>query len=179
VLDAGADTLAVIKVNMPASTRVLICGAGPDALPVARVLSELDWQVEIVDHRAAFARKERFPASCQVTLSRPEALRESVDLENIDAVVIMSHHLENDCEYLRQVSGCGIRYVGLLGPAARRERLCAMAGCDDGQVYGPVGLDIGAELPSAIALSVAAEIHAILNDRDGLPLTRRVDGGDS
>ncbi|MFC1688040.1 XdhC family protein [Pseudomonadota bacterium] len=178
-LDAGVDTLSIIEIHMPARTRVLICGAGPDALPVARVLSELDWEVEIVDHRSAFARQERFPRSCRVTLTRPDRLGESIDLTGMDAVVIMSHHLENDSEYLKQVSTHGIPYIGALGPKARRDRLCEMAACTDLQVYGPVGLDIGAELPSAIALSVAAEIHAVLNHRDGLPLTRRVDGQSS
>ncbi len=179
ILDAGTGALSIIKINMPVSTRVLICGAGPDAVPVARMLSELDWQVGIADHRKAFAQENRFPASCRVTLTRPEQLNESVDLAGLDAVVIMSHHLENDCEYLKSVAGRDIPYIGVLGPKARRERLCEMAGCSDREVYGPVGLDIGAELPAAIALSLVAEIHAVLNHREGLPLTYRSDGRSS
>lgn len=179
ILDAGAGTLSIIKINMPASTRVLICGAGPDAVPVARMLSELDWQVGIADHRKAFAREERFPAGCQVTLTRPEQLGATVDLSGLDAVVIMSHHLENDCEYLKKVAGLDIPYIGVLGPKARRDRLCEMADCSDREVYGPVGLDIGAELPAAIALSLVSEIHAVLNHRKGLPLTHRSDGQSS
>lgn len=176
-LDAGAGTLSIIKINMPPRTRVLICGAGPDAVPVARMLTELDWQVGIVDHREAFARKDRFPPGCDVTLARPEHLGETVKLNGVDAVVIMSHHLENDCTYLKAAVAREIPYIGVLGPGARRERLCEMAGCDDRDIHGPVGLDIGAELPAAIALSVAAEIHAVLNDREGMPLTRRADEG--
>jgi xanthine/CO dehydrogenase XdhC/CoxF family maturation factor len=178
-LDAGAGTLSIIKINMPASTRVLICGAGPDAVPVARMLSELDWQVGIVDHREAFAREDRFPVGCHVTLTRPRQLDETVGLAGVDAVVIMSHHLENDCEYLKAVSRHDIPYIGVLGPKARRERLCEMAGCSGRKVYGPVGLDIGAELPAAIALSLVSEIHAVLNHREGLPLTHRSDGQSS
>jgi xanthine dehydrogenase accessory factor len=177
--DSSANGVAVIQVHMPARTRVLICGAGPDAVPVARVLSELDWGVQIVDHRPAFAKAERFPANCSVIQCRPERLAELVDLTEVDAVVIMSHHLENDSAYLGQVSGCEIPYIGVLGPRARRDRLREMASCGDLQIYGPVGLDIGAELPSAIALSVVAEIHAVLNHRDGLPLTQRVDDEES
>lgn len=173
--DSSENRVALIQVHMPSRTRVLICGAGPDAVPVARVLAELDWEVQIVDHRPAFAKVERFPTNCSVIQCRPERLAESVDLAEMDAVVIMSHHLENDSSYLGQVSAYKIPYVGILGPRARRDRLREMADCGDIQIHGPVGLDIGAELPSAIALSVAAEIHAVLNDRDGLPLTRRAD----
>ena len=171
-----ADNRAtVIQVHMPARTRVLICGAGPDAVPVARVFAELDWEVQIIDHRPAFARADRFPSNCTVTRSRPDHLAQSVDLTEVDAVVIMSHHLENDSNYLRQVSAHEIPYVGVLGPRARRDRLREMANCRDIEVHGPVGLDIGAELPEAIALSVVAEIHAVLNHRNGLPLTQRAD----
>ena len=115
--------------------------------------------------------------------TRPESLSESLggplghapDGVALDAAVIMSHHLENDSRYLAQLAPAGIPYIGVLGPRARRDRLLQMAGCPEARVYGPVGLDIGAELPAAIALAVAAEIHAVLNARDGISLTRRTD----
>lgn len=173
--DAGGEMFDVIQVHMPVRTRVLICGAGPDAVPLARVLAELDWEVMVADHRPAFMKEGRFPASCLMVQTRPEHLAESIPLSSLDAVVIMSHHLENDSVYLRQIAGFQIPYAGLLGPRARRDRLREMANCDELDVYGPAGLDIGAELPASIALSIAAEIHAILNRRDGLPLTRRTD----
>lgn len=166
----GGNT-RMILVNLPVQTRVLICGAGPDAVPVARVLSELDWDVVIVDHRPAFAKAERFPAGCNVIQSRPQNLSRVVDLPEIDAGIIMSHHLENDASYLGQVARFNIPYVGVLGPRARRDRLRDMAGYGERQLHGPAGLDIGAELPGAIALSIAAEIHAVLNQRNGLSLT--------
>ena len=119
----------VILVQMPARTRVLICGAGPDAVPVARILSELDWDVHLVDHRPAFAKPGRFPSSCTVIRSHPGQLDEALDLSEVDAVVIMSHHLENDQIYLSQVSAHKIPYVGVLGPRARRDRLREMANC--------------------------------------------------
>jgi xanthine/CO dehydrogenase XdhC/CoxF family maturation factor len=158
---------------MPVQTRVLICGAGPDAVPVAEILAGLGWQVVLIDHRPAFARQERFPESCQVVLARPKEMAGRLDLDDIDAAVVMSHHLENDALYLRQLAAHNISYLGVLGPAARRKRLCEMAACGAKKIYGPVGLDIGAELPESIALSLAAEIHAVLNDRNGVSLTRR------
>lgn len=173
----GTDLQATaLVVNVPPRTRVLICGAGPDAVPMARACAELDWEVLVVDHRPAFARADRFPPGCTVLQSRPERLAQALDPASVDAAVIMSHHLENDAAYLAAVAPHGLRYVGVLGPRARRDRLCEMAGCGERAVFGPVGLDIGAELPASIALSVAAEIHAVLNRRDGQFLTRRADG---
>jgi xanthine/CO dehydrogenase XdhC/CoxF family maturation factor len=160
-----------ILVNIPPQTRVLVCGAGPDAVPVVRALCALDWDVFIADHRPAYARAGRFPDNCRVIQARPEKLAEFVDLEQIDAAIVMSHHLENDGIYLAQLAKNDLDYVGCLGPRARRDRLKELAGCPGQQVYGPVGLDIGAELPEAIALSLVAEIHAVLNRRSGLPLT--------
>ena len=163
-------------IHAPAPVRVLLCGAGPDAVPLARVLAELDWEVVVTDHRPAFARSERFPPGCRVLRSRPSGLGEAVDPAEVDAAVIMSHHLENDAEYLRQLAPGRPRYLGTLGPRARRGRLQDMAGCPELFVHGPVGLDIGAELPAAIAVSIAAEIHAVLNGRDGHSLTEQNHG---
>lgn len=164
-----------LVVHIPARMRLLICGAGPDAVPMARTCVELGWEVLVVDHRPAFARAERFPAACRVIQSRPERLRQVLDLASLDAAVIMSHHLENDAAYLAALAAHDLPYIGVLGPRARRDRLLEMAECRARAVFGPVGLDIGAELPASIALAVAAEIHAVLNQRDGRSLTRRTD----
>jgi xanthine/CO dehydrogenase XdhC/CoxF family maturation factor len=176
VVEDGAEAVAI---NLPARTRVLLCGAGPDAVPMARAFAGLDWDVLIADHRPAFAKPDRFPPGCTVIRTRPERLADALAGDGLDAAVIMSHHLDNDAAWLAQLAGgdipyIGVPYIGVLGPRARRDRLLQMAGCQQA-VYGPVGLDIGAELPAAIALAVAAEIHAVLNGRDGRPLTIRTD----
>jgi xanthine dehydrogenase accessory factor len=173
-----ADQPALL-IQIPPQPRVLVCGAGPDAVPVARQFAELGWDCMIADHRAGFARADRFADGCSTVVTRPEKLGQVVELQHIDAAVIMSHHLENDAAYLRQlapflagVAAAGnLAYLGVLGPGSRRDRLCEMAGLAKSQVHGPVGLDIGAELPEGIALSIAAEIHAALNQRNGLSLT--------
>jgi xanthine/CO dehydrogenase XdhC/CoxF family maturation factor len=168
---AGGAAQDIMLINVPPRVRVLICGAGPDAVPVARVLSGLDWEVIVVDHRPAYARRERFPGRCRLIQARPEQLADALVLSGLDAAVIMSHHLENDSVYLRQLAEYAIPYIGCLGPRARSVRLKEMAGCEQLEVHGPVGLDIGAELPEAIAISLAAEIHAKLNKRSGLSLS--------
>ena len=172
---------ALMLINILPPPRVLLCGAGPDAVPVAWQVSRLGWECVIADHRQSFARTERFPAESRVILCRPEALHQHLDTREVDAAVIMSHHLENDAGYLRQLTQhrgeSALKYIGVLGPAARRDRLKEMAQCPQQLVYGPVGLDIGAELPESIALAILAEIHAALNSRDGQSLTTGPVGG--
>ena len=169
IIHKGSE-IEILLIHLPVQTRVLICGAGPDAVPVARMLAELDWDILVVDHRPAYARQDRFPGKCKVLQARPGQLAEIIGPGEIDAAIIMSHHLENDAEYLRQLANHEVPYVGALGPGARRNRLREMADCEERDVFGPAGLDIGAELPESIALSIVAEMHAVLNQRDGLSL---------
>ena len=168
----GASGEALV-VHLPPTPRVLICGAGPDAVPLARLLTELGWEVVVTDHRPAFARADRFPPRCTVLQARPEKLAEALAPASMDAAVVMSHHLENDGAYLACLAPHDIPYIGVLGPRARRLRLAKQAGCSDRVIFGPAGLDIGAELPASIALAIAAEIHAVLNKRDGRCLTEK------
>jgi xanthine/CO dehydrogenase XdhC/CoxF family maturation factor len=86
----------------------------------------------------------------------------------------MSHHLVSDLAYLQQLAQTQLRYIGLLGPAARRARLLAELKEDAqrlaGRLHGPAGLDIGANSPESIALAIVAEIQAVLAGRSGGPL---------
>ena len=175
LLHAGNAAGDVILVNILPQPRILLCGGGADAVPIAGQLASLGWRCMVTDRRPAYASADRFPARTE-TLSCPAgALEEAIDLSQFDAAVVMSHHLESDAAYLRQLAPLAasgtLRYLGVLGPTARRKRLCEMAEAPDVLIHGPVGLDIGAELPEAIALAVAAEIHAVLNGRDGQSLT--------
>jgi xanthine dehydrogenase accessory factor len=82
----------------------------------------------------------------------------------------MSHHLDSDVAYLRELSAAGLpAYVGLLGPAARRHRIAQELGpAAEGlkaRLHGPVGIDIGAITPEAIALAIVSEVHAWLAAR--------------
>jgi xanthine dehydrogenase accessory factor len=87
--------------------------------------------------------------------------------------VIMSHHLPSDLAYLRTLSATDIPYVGLLGPAVRREKLLADLGADaarlTGRLRSPIGLNIGGRAPESIALSIVAEIHSRLHGAPGGP----------
>ena len=146
-----------------------------DAVPVTRLAIEMGWACTVVDHRSGFADAARFPAACDVRLLQPDELATSIDLQHIDAVIMMSHNLGHDRQYLAQVVAAQVSYIGLLGPRARRDRLLDEINATNGEagihVHGPAGLDIGAEMPESIALSIIAEIHACLNRRHGNELT--------
>jgi xanthine/CO dehydrogenase XdhC/CoxF family maturation factor len=166
-----AITAFVAALDLPA--RLLLLGAGPDAEPVVEIATLLGWQVTVVDHRAAYLEAGRFAEGTRLVELRPERLAAELPLGEFDAAVVMSHHLESDAGYLRALAAAPIPYVGLLGPAARRRRLVAELGSAAGQLgdrlFGPVGLDIGARTPEAIAVAIVAEIQAFLAGRPGEP----------
>jgi xanthine dehydrogenase accessory factor len=166
--------LLCLKLPLRPPPTLLICGAGVDALPVAQLAIQIGWDCSIVDHRSGFADPARFPAVCAVQQLKPETLGQAINLNQTDAVIIMSHNLIHDRAYLAQVLSADISYIGLLGPRTRRDRLLDEIGVEPANaphIHGPAGLDIGSELPESIALSIIAEIHACLNERHGGELT--------
>jgi len=170
-IDTGPGKVELLLIPVMPPPVILICGAGHDAVPVARLVAGMGWSCFIVDHRPAFARSNRFPDSCEVRVLQPSELSQHIPLEQVNAAVLMTHHLGHDRSYLSQVVAACVPYIGLLGPRARRNRLLGEIGATDVHVHGPAGLDIGAEMPESIALAIVAEIHAFLNRRDGSMLT--------
>ncbi|MFQ6005811.1 MAG: XdhC family protein [Woeseia sp.] len=148
--------------------RLLVLGAGLDAEPITRLAAELGWRTTVIDHRAAYIENGMFDAEKVICCPANEMSRE-VDLARFDTAIVMSHHLAADRSYLVQLSGSDIPYIGLLGPVGRRHRLMAELGDQgkslEGRLHGPAGLDIGAAGPAAIALSILAEMHAVLASR--------------
>ncbi len=148
---------------------LLICGAAPDAQPVASTAHALGWRVSVIDHRPAYAIAARF-AGAELHVANPKSLRTEIDLSRCHAVVVMSHHLPSDEAYLRELAQAGVpEYVGLLGPKTRRGRLAQELGPLmeklSTRIRGPVGLDIGATTPEGIALAIIGQIHAWLAGR--------------
>ncbi|HTT05115.1 MAG TPA: XdhC family protein [Steroidobacteraceae bacterium] len=165
----GADLLLL---EQSAPPRLLLLGAGADALPVAALITFLGWSVTVVDHRSHYARPERFPDADAVLSGGPAVVPELVAQAQtantaFNGAIVMSHHLPSDLAYLRALAPSSIPYIGLLGPASRRDRLVGdLTSADisslEPRLRGPIGLDIGAETPEAIALSIVAEIQALL-----------------
>jgi xanthine/CO dehydrogenase XdhC/CoxF family maturation factor len=147
--------------------RILVLGGGLDARPVLNLASELGWRVIVQDHRPAYIGAGGFGDAEEVLCVPAEALAEHVDFARIDGVVVMSHHLATDRKYLELLAATGIPYIGLLGPANRRDRLLGELGgaaaALKGRLQGPAGIDIGASGPASIALSIVAEMQRVLD----------------
>ncbi len=163
--------LFTLPLSLP--PRLLLLGAGPDAAPIVDFAAKLSWKVTLVDHRPAYANPEHFPTAERVVLARPEELQDAIDPRHFSAAVVMSHHLPSDLSYLRALAEATIPYVGLLGPAPRREKLLHDLGeCAQrlrARLHAPVGLALGGRSPESIALAIVAEIHAFVHGADGKP----------
>jgi xanthine/CO dehydrogenase XdhC/CoxF family maturation factor len=166
VVDNGVGVLYSPIVPIP---RLLVLGAGLDAVPLVAMAAELGWFVTVADHRPAYIERNGFARAERAALVDPSALAVSLALDDFDAIIVMSHHLATDRKYLAQLGSVRAKYLGVLGPRARRERLLAEvegAAPDlHGRLKGPVGLDIGADSPESIALSILAELQATLSHK--------------
>ena len=172
----GGGVAAVVEVVEPPPT-LIVCGAGPDALPLVRLARELGWTVAVADGRHRPATRGRFAAADEVlTLADVDRLRALASRPGASAVV-MTHNVAEDARFLALLLDSPIGYVGLLGPKHRAEWVLADLGdraeSARGRLRAPVGLDLGAETPAEIALAIVAEVRATLADRTGGPLRDR------
>ena len=155
---------------------LLIIGTGADSLPLVKLAKFTGWRVTQTDYRDDYERREQNPEPDHRVCCTPEDLWLKIDPDNTDAAIIMTHKYDFDLRYLLQLSATGIPYIGLLGPAAKRDSLMESAGAQinnlQDRVYGPVGLDIGAELPEEVALSIITEIKAVSAGRKAGFLSR-------
>ena len=155
---------------------LLLCGGGPDSLPLARLAREvLGWRVTVADHRASYADAARYPLGVQIALARPDTLARHVEIDSHTAVILMTHNYLLDRELLAVATRSDAFYVGVLGSRKRWHTLdddLRSEGIDapallGARLHAPVGLDIGATSPETIALSIAAEVQAALSRHSG------------
>jgi xanthine dehydrogenase accessory factor len=157
---------------------LVIAGAGNDIQPLVEIAAILGWSVTVVDGRFHYALPERFPVASKVLYSRPADILSQIKTDSQTVYLLMSHNYNYDLGFLKQIVGQDFGYIGLLGPAQKRDRMLSDLQ-DQGiqlneeqisKIHGPAGLDIGAENSTEIALSIAAEIKAFVSGRSGSPL---------
>lgn len=170
----NVSVTAFIEFLQPAVSLVVI-GAGNDAIPMMQIADTIGWDVRVVDGRSTHAKPERFAGACQVLVSKPEKVLEQIPIDQQTVFVMMTHNYNYDLAMLKALLLRKVTYIGMLGPKKKLDRMLNELR-DDGielteeqlnTIYGPVGLEIGAETAEEIALSIIAEIKAVLSGKPG------------
>lgn len=153
---------------------LMILGDGPDALPLIELAKFQGWRTTVAGYRAA----TKLPADTTIHLT--DHHEANLEIDPVAAVVVMTHDLLRDARLLRRLADVPPRYVGVLGPMHRTHRLLAAASTDAaafaGRLFAPIGLDLGGEGPQRVALSIIAEIAAVLAKHAGGHLRDKAGG---
>lgn len=164
VVESGPDAVFVEVLAPP--PHLLVFGAGDDAIPLVRLAAEVGFEVTVVDHRPGRLTADRFPAPARLVLRRPEDGLDGLGLGRGHHAVVQTHSLALDRDWMRALLRSPAAYLGLLGPRSRREALLEELGVPPGErIFAPVGLDLGADGPEQVAVSIVAELLAVQSGR--------------
>jgi len=151
-----------------------IFGAGDDAQPLSLLAQEAGFDVTVVDHRRGYLTPERFPPPARLVLRRASEGVPALGAQHF--AVVQTHSLQNDRDWLKALLPQPLAYLGLLGPRGRRDELLKQLGADGEKLYAPVGIDLGAEGPEQVAVSIVAEMLAVRARRQPAHLRDRRGG---
>jgi xanthine dehydrogenase accessory factor len=159
-LTSGAADLLLEPLRPP--PHLFLMGSGPDGVPLIALAATLGWTTTVWDPRARFDTRARFARADHTRSGPAAAVAPLVDAAALPVAMVMGHDLERDREALAALLPTRARYVGVLGPRHRTERLATGLAGSLERLHAPAGLAIGAETPAEIALAVIAEIQTVL-----------------
>ena len=159
--------------------KLLVCGAGDDARPTVAFAAAAGFRVCVADHRPAYLTAARFPEAQRLFLLRPEDTATGLPRDRDTYVVVKSHSLMRDSAWIQRFIATEVPYIGVLGPKARIAKILAELGISANsggdRVFGPVGLDLGADGPEQVGFSIVAELLAVHAGRTPRHLRERAE----
>lgn len=168
---------------IPPPPALVIAGAGNDVLPLVEITAMLGWHTTVVDGRPQHATTRRFGKADRVLVARPESVLDQLTTDPQTLFLLMTHNYNYDLALLKELVVRGFQYIGILGPRKKLDRMLEQLRNEGlilnedqlASIHSPVGLDIGAETAEEIAVSIVAEIKAVLSRRSGEPLKEKQD----
>ncbi|WP_129691115.1 XdhC family protein [Gottfriedia acidiceleris] len=159
---SGLRTIEPLETNVYLHTfhpkpRLFVFGAGKDAIPLVKIASLAGFFVTITDWRANLCSKEYFPNAEQILVGFPSEIIPRLQLTSSDSTIIITHQFQKDKEILNHILNINLKYIGVLGGKKRIQRLLEGKKVD-AEINSPAGLQIGAEGPEEIAISIVAEL---------------------
>lgn len=159
----GGEATVFIEI-VRAQETLLVCGGGHIASAIAPMAQLLGMNLIVVDDREDFASRERFPNALRVINTHPEDPEIQKLVTASTCIVIFTHNHEHDKDALKNLIDTGAAYIGMIGSKKKVKQVMTELAAEGvpakalERVYSPVGLDIGAETPAEIAISILAEI---------------------
>jgi len=173
-LELADGTVHIYAESIEPPPRLIVFGAGFDAVPLARLADQMGFRVIVVDPRESYLTTDRFPTAHDRLALHPEDAAEALASDERACAVVMTHNYFHDLEILKRVLPSKVAYVGQMGPRDRTDELIAdlqesIGPLSDetlGKLHGPIGLDVGAETPEEIAMSIVSELLAVRRGRE-------------
>lgn len=171
---AEAEVEVFIELIQP-SISLILFGGGFDARPVSQLAKSLGWEVMVTDECVAHIAPIFFPTADKLSLCERQFVDRDFNISPYTACVLMSHNYEYDRDVLKKLLSSETPYIGILGPRKRFDKMqeeftkegIDLSEYDLSRIHSPIGLDIGAEAPDEIAVSIIAEIQSKFSYRSG------------
>ncbi len=173
--DFDAERIEVFLELIQPAVSLIIFGGGFDARPVSQLAKSLGWNVSVTDECVAHIAPVFFPTADKLSLCQRDYVDRDFEITPYTACVLMSHNYDYDRDVLKKLLTTNTPYIGILGPRKRFDKMLAefsekgieVSNSDLHRIHSPIGLDIGAETPDEIAISIISEIQSKFSNRSG------------
>lgn len=177
VYEAFDDLHVFFEVIKP-PLRICLFGAGNDTIPLCEMAYSLGWEVVLIDGRKQYATHKRFENASKIIVGAADEVFSELELDQNTVALLMTHNFEYDAKIFEQLLPFSLPYIGILGPKKKTQKLFERLenqglNFNKSCVYGPIGLNIGAEGSHEIGLSILAEIKAVLMQKDPYSLREK------